>query len=116
MQETALNSDYGDLFPGDDDSVSIAALVSNVSSNPISTKRQLLQSISVTAAANVDDEVHLQKFHSDIDFPDKAFFKNRQWMRSKSTIETSKELMNRITRITSSSRLRHLQQEAYGKR
>lgn len=76
----------------------------------------MVQSISITAAANIDDEVHLQKFHSEIDSPDKTSLKSRHWMRSKSTIETSRELMNRITRITSPGRLRQLQQEAYGKR
>lgn len=76
----------------------------------------LLQSISITAAANIEDEVHLQKFHSDVEMEDKGAFHNKTWMRSKSTIETSRELMGRVTRITSPRKFKQLQQDPYGKR
>lgn len=117
MQEPAANVDLIEPVPDIEANESITPLVSEVSGNLFHTKRPpLLQSISITAAANIDDEVHLQKFHSDIEAPDQASVRSRQWMRSKSTIETSRELLNRITRISSTSRLRQLQKEAYGKR
>jgi len=88
-------------------------LLSNVSRE---NKRPiLLQSISITAAANVDDEIHLQKFRSDPEASNLFDFGKPNIMRSKSTIETTRDLKNRI-KITNPKKLKQLQKEAYGKR
>ena len=95
---------------------SIETLLSNV---PLDKRRPtLLHSVSITAAANVDDEIHLQKYRSDTDSKGGGgMFEltTPSMLRSKSTIETSKDLKNRI-KISTPKRLKHLNEEAYGKR
>lgn len=90
---------------------SVEALLSNVSSENKQTKK-FLHSVSITAAANVNDEIHLQKYRSDTET---SIFDNPVLLRSKSTIETSKDLKNRI-KLTNIKKIRNLHEEAYGKR
>lgn len=71
-----------------------------------------MHSVSITAAANVNDEIHLQKYRSDTET---SIFDNPVLLRSKSTIETSKDLKNRI-KLTNIKKIRNLHEEAYGKR
>eukprot|EP00111_Clytia_hemisphaerica_P001431 TCONS_00004080-protein len=94
---------------------SIETLLSNV---PLDKRKPaLLHSVSITAAANVDDEIHLQKYRSDDNKGGGGLFElnTPSMLRSKSTIETSKDLKNRI-KLTTPNRMKHLNEEAYGKR
>lgn len=76
------------------DDPSITALISNVSNE--NRRPNFLQSVSITAAANVNDEIHLQKFRSDTESSHLGDHGRPNILRSKSTIETSKELRTRI--------------------
>ena len=73
-----------------------------------------MHSVSITAGANVNDEIHLQKYRSDTETT--TFDVTIPTMlRSKSTIETSRDLKNRI-KLTDIQNIKRSHKEAYGKR